>query len=52
MLQDKTLFGDVDKVAIAMQRIKEFEPSEGYFLAFKRWERFMRCIGLSKTSRR
>ena len=34
MLLENTLFGEVDKVAIAMQRLKTFEPSEGYYLAF------------------
>jgi phosphoadenosine phosphosulfate reductase len=33
-LLDNTLFGEVDKVAIAIQRLKTFEPSEGYYLAF------------------
>ena len=34
MLKEKTLFGIVDKVQIAIQRLKEFEPEEGYYLAF------------------
>ena len=34
MLTDKTLFGNVDKVAIAIERIRQFEPSEGYYVAF------------------
>ena len=34
MLKDTTLFGEVDKVAIAIQRIKSFEPKEGYYVAF------------------
>ena len=34
MLKDTTLFGEVDKVAIAIQRIKAFEPKEGYYVAF------------------
>lgn len=31
MLVSNTLFGEVDKVAIAIARIKEFEPPEGYW---------------------
>ena len=35
MLIEKTLFGEtVDKVEIAIKRLKQFEPPEGYFLAF------------------
>jgi len=33
-LHDLTLFGDVDKVAVAIARLREFEPPEGYFLAY------------------
>lgn len=33
-LKEKTLFGTRDKVAIAIARLKEFEPEEGYYLAF------------------
>ncbi len=31
---DRTLFGDIDKVEIAIKRLREFEPEEGYYLAF------------------
>jgi phosphoadenosine phosphosulfate reductase len=34
MLLEKTLFGDVNKVEISIMRLKEFEPEEGYYLAF------------------
>ncbi len=34
MLIEDTLFGRVDKVAIAIKQLKTFEPSEGYYLAF------------------
>lgn len=34
MLKENTLFGEVDKVQIAIDRLKAFEPSEGYYLAF------------------
>ena len=30
----KTLFGTIDKVARSIERIKHFEPPEGYYLAF------------------
>lgn len=33
-LVDNTLFGVRDKVAIAIDRLKSFEPPEGYYLAF------------------
>ena len=33
-LQEYTLFGMTDKVQIAIERIKAFEPPEGYYLAF------------------
>jgi len=34
MLRELTLFGEVDKVKIAIERIREFEPHEGYYVAF------------------
>jgi phosphoadenosine phosphosulfate reductase len=34
MLLEETLFGTVDKVQIAIDRIKQFEPPEGYYVAF------------------
>jgi phosphoadenosine phosphosulfate reductase len=34
MLIDHTLFGVVDKVAIAIERLKAFKPPEGYYGAF------------------
>jgi len=34
MLREKQLFEIVDKVAIAIERLKTFEPPEGYYLAF------------------
>ena len=33
-LLEETLFGAHDKVAIALQRLRTFEPPEGYYLAF------------------
>jgi len=34
MLIAETLFGTVDRVQIAIDRLRQFEPSEGYYLAF------------------
>ena len=34
MLNDTTLFETIDKVAIAIERLKTFCPPEGYYLAF------------------
>ena len=34
MLVEQTLFGVVDKVQIAIERIRQFEPPEGYYVAF------------------
>jgi len=34
MLVEHTLFGDVDKVQVAIERLRTFEPPEGYYLAF------------------
>lgn len=33
-LVEQTLYGTLDKVAIAIERLKAYEPEEGYFLAF------------------
>lgn len=34
MLKEKQLFESIDKVKIAIERLKAFEPPEGYYLAF------------------
>ena len=34
MLQETTLFGTTDKVQKAIDRLRGFEPPDGYFLAF------------------
>ncbi|GAH28018.1 unnamed protein product, partial [marine sediment metagenome] len=35
MLVEKTIFGEIiDKVQTAIDRLKQFEPPEGYYLAF------------------
>ncbi len=33
-LKDLTLFGEIDKVKLSIERLKEFEPPDGYYLAF------------------
>lgn len=34
MLIENTLWGETDKVKIAIERLKHFEPEEGYYVAF------------------
>lgn len=34
MLREITFFGEINKVKIAIDRLKQFEPPEGYYLAF------------------
>ena len=34
MLKELTLYGEVDKVQVAMNRLRLHEPSEGYYVAF------------------
>lgn len=34
MLIENTLYGEVDKVKVAINRLKLHEPKEGYYLAF------------------
>ena len=34
MVVDRTLFGNIDKVPKVIERMREFEPEEGYYLAF------------------
>ena len=34
MLIENTLFGIQDKVQIAIDRLKAFEPSDGYYVAY------------------
>lgn len=34
MLKEQELFGERDKIQIAIDRIRHFEPEEGYYLAF------------------
>ena len=34
MLKEMTLYGEVDKVKVAINRLKLHEPKEGYYVAF------------------
>lgn len=34
MLREITLEGEIDKVQIAINRLKSFEPKDGYYVAF------------------
>ena len=34
MLKEKTLFETIDRVKTAIKALKEFEPEEGYYVAF------------------
>jgi phosphoadenosine phosphosulfate reductase len=34
MLKENTLFGEIDKVQMAIDRFREYEPPEGYYLAY------------------
>ena len=34
MLKEQTLFGAIDKVELAIRRLKLHEPAEGYYVAF------------------
>ncbi len=50
MLKEMTLFGVRDKVEIAIQRMKEFEPPEGYLLAFSGGKDSVVCYYLAKMA--
>ena len=34
MLIENTLFGTVDKVQVAIDKLKKYEPPEGYYVCF------------------
>ena len=49
-LLENSLMGKVDKVAIAMRRIREFEPAEGYYVAFSGGKDSIVIYDLTKRS--
>ncbi len=49
-LIENTLFGEKNKVAIAIKRIQEFEPEEGYYLAFSGGKDSQTIYELSKMA--
>lgn len=50
MLIEQTLFGEKDKVQIAIDRLKTFEPPEGYWLAFSGGKDSVVCYHLCKMA--
>lgn len=49
-LIENTLFGEKNKIKIAIKRIQEFEPEEGYFLAFSGGKDSQTIYELAKMS--
>lgn len=50
MLVEQTLFGIYDKVQIAIDRIRQFEPPEGYYVAFSGGKDSIVALDLIKRS--
>ena len=50
MLIEQTLFGEQNKVQIAIDRLKTFEPPEGYWLAFSGGKDSVVCYHLCKMA--
>ena len=49
-LRDLTLEGERDKVAIAIERFRTFEPADGYFLAFSGGKDSVVILDLAKRA--
>lgn len=50
MLIEHTLFGTVDKEALAIQIIRDNEPPEGYFVAFSGGKDSVVALGLTRRA--
>jgi phosphoadenosine phosphosulfate reductase len=50
VLIENTLFGSTNKIQIAIERLKEFEPPEGYYLAFSGGKDSMCIYHLAKMA--
>ena len=50
MLNDITIFGEVDKVQEAIKRLREYEPLEGYYLAYSGGKDSDTILALAKMS--
>lgn len=49
-LKELTLMGEVDRVAIAIERLQAFEPPEGYYLAFSGGKDSIVILDLAKQA--
>jgi phosphoadenosine phosphosulfate reductase len=50
MLKELNLFGEVDKVRSAIDRLRAFEPSDGYYLAFSSGKDSQCVLGLAQEA--